>query len=363
LPVLGFVLVGVSLFMAVIVTPQFIYGRLLEWCHLFLLLGFIYAVYAISRAWRAGNSDARTILFGVFASFPFILAEILKNSRVFPINIDFMYMVELGVLVFLLFQVYLLAHHYEKSYRNLETMNQDLERIVQARTSELTTANTVKDRLLSVMSHDIKSPLNSLRGILQIYNKGAISKDEFNHFARDIENDLGKTSMLVENILFWTASQLKGIQIKSEKVDLFELVEHNVELFHTIASAKTIRVTHNAKPRTIIKADPNILNLALRNLLSNAIKFSFENSVIQVIIRIKDVLSIEVKDQGTGMDESTMALLFEPELVSASGTGNEQGTGLGLSLCREYLRKAGGELTAESFLQNGSTFRITFPLK
>lgn len=363
LPVLIFVFVAVVFCAAVIVTPQFVYGKLLEFCHLFLLLGFIYAVYSITRAWRAGNKDARIILLGVLAAFPFVLGEIMKNSRFFSIDINFMYLVELGVLVFLLFQVYLLAHHYAKSYRNLETMNQDLERIVQLRTRELTTANTVKDRLLSVMSHDIKSPLNSLRGILEIYNKGAISKDEFNHFARNIESDLGKTSMLVENILFWTASQLKGIQIKSEKFNLYTVIDQNVQLFHTLASLKKITIRHNASQNTIIKGDPNILNLVLRNLLSNAIKFSFENGIIEIFVHVGDTLSIEVRDAGIGMDEAKLEALLEPVLVSETGTGNEQGTGLGLSLCREYLRKAGGELTVQSSPQAGSTFRITFPLK
>jgi signal transduction histidine kinase len=300
---------------------------------------------------------------GVLASFPFILGEIMKNSRMVPIDIEFMYLVEMGVLVFLLFQVYLLANHYAKSYNNLESLNQNLEKIVKERSGQLIMANEVKDRLLSVMSHDIKSPLNSLRGVLQIYNQGAISRDEFSDFTKLIENDLNKTSILVENILYWTASQIRGIQVKIETFDLHALIEENLHLFQTIAAAKKISIHHNVVPGFKISTDRNIINLVLRNLVSNAIKFSYEGGRIDISVSERGgSLLIQVKDQGIGMDEEKLETLLAPELfISASGTSNEKGTGLGLALCREYLEKAGGELDVESTMGEGSTFNIIIP--
>jgi two-component system sensor histidine kinase ChiS len=363
-PVYFFTGTAVLMVVAVLVTPQHVYGQLLDVCHIMLLLGFIYAVYAISRAWRSGNEDARIILFGVLASFPFILGEILQNTALVSVNINFRYLVELGVLVFLLFQVYLLANHYAKSYRKLEQMNQTLEKMVEERTAELSTANTVKDRLLSVVSHDIKSPLNSLRGILQIYNRGAISKDEFNHFTQHIETDLNKTTILVENILYWTASQLKGVKVSKEKFDLYKLLEENVELFHTVALNKKISVTHNTPEGLVIRTDRNILNLVLRNLIANAIKFSFEGGEVTVSVRkADDSLMVRVSDKGVGMDGEALRNLLEPEQgISTSGTKNESGTGMGLALCREYLRKAGGRLDIESTKGKGSAFNVVMPL-
>jgi signal transduction histidine kinase len=363
-PLYFFIGIAVLLCGVLIVTPQYVYGRLLELCHLGLLLSFIYAIYSISRAWRAGNDDARIILFGVLASFPFILAEILKNSRLFPVRINFIYLVEMGVLVFLLFQVYLLAHHYAKSYKNLAEMNQNLERLVEERSGELITANAVKDRLLSVMSHDIKSPLNSLRGILQIYNQGAVTKEEFNEFAQHIETDLSKTSVLVENILYWTASQLRGIQVNKESFDLRALVEENITLFKTISALKKITVENHIEHSLIVHADRNIVNLVLRNLLSNAIKFSFQGGVIRIDEKLDEKqLMIQVIDEGVGMDEDTLETLLAPELVvSAAGTGNEKGTGLGLALCKEYLESTGGTLIVDSEKGKGSMFSITLPL-
>ncbi len=356
-PIVFFVTVASFLCLAVITTPQHIYGKLLDVCHVCLLLSFVYAVYSISRAWRAGNKDARVILVGVLTSFPFILAEILKNSLLYPLNIKSAYMVELGVLVFLLFQVYLLANHYAKSYKNLE-------KTVEERTGELTTANTVKNRLLSVMSHDIKSPLNSLRGILQVYNKGLITKEEFNRFAQQLEGDLGKTSMLVENILFWTASQLKGIRLQKEKFDLKQLTEENMRLFETIAANKKIEVKSTSAEIVTVEFDRNILNMVLRNLISNAIKFSYEGGRIDIVItQTEDSILLQVKDQGIGMDDITIQSLLDHRFtVSTSGTIQEKGTGLGLSLCRDYLQKAGGLLTIESAKGKGSSFNVVIPV-
>jgi signal transduction histidine kinase len=349
----------------VVVTPQHVYGRLLDVCHVGLLFTFIYAVYAIGRAWRAGNQDARVILLGVLSSFPFILGEILQNTALISVNIDFMYLVEMGVLVFLLFQVYLLANHYAKSYRNLELLNQNLEKIVEERTGELRTANTVKDRLLSVVSHDIKSPLNSLRGILQIYNKGAITKDEFNHFAQHVETDLNKTTILVENILYWTAGQLKGIKVHRETFDLYQLMEENIQLFQTAALNKKLTLTHHTPKPFEVRTDRNILNLVLRNLIANAVKFSFEGGTIHVHTKSKDKqLEVSVSDEGVGMDELTLSNLLETEKTShTSGTQNEGGTGLGLALCISYLESAGGVMSIQSTPGKGSTFQFKLPIK
>jgi signal transduction histidine kinase len=362
-PVYFFVGVSCFLLLAVIITPPHVYGRVLEVAHISLLLTFVYAVYAISRAWRAGNRDARIILFGVLASFPFIVGEILKNSLLFPVNIRLAYLVEMGVLVFLLFQVYLLANHYSKSYRKLEALNLGLEKMVQERTGQLTTANKVKDRLLSVMSHDIKSPLHALRGILQMYNKGAISQDEFDHFAQHIEDDLNKTSMLVENILYWTASQLKGVEVKMETFDLQVLIRENMQLFETIAASKKIRLDCDTQSM-VVTSDRNILNLALRNLISNAIKFSFDHGEVRIHASLNGKqLTIRVKDHGAGMDEETLKALTEPELTMSIGnSAKEKGTGLGLLLCRSYLEKAGGQLAVESVSGKGSTFDILLPI-
>ena len=276
-------------------------------------------------------------------------------------NLGFTHLVELGVLVFLLFQVYLLANHYAKSYTSLEVLNQNLEQVVVERTQELTTANTVKDRLLSVMSHDIKSPLNSLRGILQLYKMQAISKEEFGDFAQRIEGDLSKTNLLVENILYWTANQIQGVDVKPEEFDINQVIEENSQLFQTLADNKKITLRNESLKNVIVNADKNILNFVIRNLIANAIKFTTEGGAITILAsQSNHKLILRIKDNGIGMDENTIAMLLTTNRNSStSGTNNEKGTGL--VLCREYLQKIGGSITIESSLGKGSTFTISMP--
>jgi signal transduction histidine kinase len=140
-------------------------------------------------------------------------------------------------------------------------------------------------------------------------------------------------------------------------------MEENIQLFQTIASGKKISLQHNIPSQLLVTTDRNILNLVLRNLISNAIKFSHEGGLIDIFMwQTKEAMFIRVKDTGMGMDAAKLKSLQSPAFtVSTSGTENEEGTGLGLALCREYLQSAGGRLTIESVEGKGSSFTIILP--
>jgi signal transduction histidine kinase len=316
----------------------------------------------IARAWREGNRDASIILFGVLASFPFILLEIGQNSQIIHFDISFPYLVEMGVLVFLLFQVYLLANHYAIAYKNLEQVNIDLEAKVQARTSELTKANQVREKLLSVVSHDMRGPLNSLRGVLDIYNEGGFSESEMKALAGQIEENMSATSMLMDNILLWTSNQLKGVKVSYSKFSLRELIEEHFKIFKSIAETKNISFINTAEPFEV-KSDKQILSLILRNLIANAIKFSFEGGCIEIhALENNSDFIIQVKDNGKGIPTEDLASIFQAT-ITTEGTSQEKGTGLGLALCYDYLRHLNGEISVQSERDKGTTFTIRVPFK
>lgn len=361
---IAFVVIGILATGLVLVTTQVTFGLVLELVHFSYLLTFFYAFQTIARAWKGGEWDAKIILLGIAISFPFILLEIMKNSALIALDIPNMYYVELGVLVFLLFQVYLLANHQALSHKALEIMNVNLEGIVHERTRELRTANDVRDRLLSVISHDVRSPLNTLQGMLDLYNQGHIKAEEFSQFSRQIQGQLGNTNLLVENILVWTSSQLKGTQHKPEDVDLKELVDRNIDLFRSTAAIKQISLQSFVSPATV-HWDKHILHLALRNLVANAIKFSHEGGTIEIRLDATPAeLHLHIIDHGVGMDRSTIeTIMASQQTTSREGTGRETGAGVGLSLVNEYLRHAGGKLLAESEEGKGSRFTIVIPRK
>ncbi|MBI3482779.1 MAG: sensor histidine kinase, partial [Bacteroidetes bacterium] len=361
-PIPAFIALSTLLCLVVVFTPHEVYYQVLDVCHLLLIAGFVYSVLVIVKAWRAGNKDASIILFGVLASFPFILLEIAQNSRIIYFNVSFPYLVEIGVLVFLLFQVYLLANHYALAYKNLELINVDLETKVQARTAELTKANQVREKLLSVVSHDIKGPLNSLRGVLDIYRQGGFSESEMKSITGKIEENMSTTSMLMDNILHWTTNQLKGVKVSNSKIDLKEFVDEHFKIFKTILETKNISLI-NSVPQIEVRSDKQILSLVLRNLIANAIKFSFEKGRIEVSAeRNKSDFTIKVSDNGKGIPSESVESLFHPNsTLSTEGTSQEKGTGLGLALCYDYLKHVGGEISVQSKPGKETTFTIRIP--
>jgi len=348
-----FITLASALCAVVIITPHYIYGLLLDVAHLGLLFGFAYAVWVISTSLKQKLQDARILLTGVMAAFPFIFLEIIKNSSLLNVHLPFTYLVEFGVLTFLLFQVYVLGNHYAKAYHSLE-------KLVDERTLELSQANKIKDKLLSIISHDIKGPFNSLRGILNLFNQGFIEGEELGPIMKKIESQMGITNLLIENVLLWVRSQMAGVTISVEPVLLSNLVKEHLSLYETTAAGKKLQLVNEIDNELYVNADKHVLSLALRNLISNAIKYSFENGKIRISAhKIDGHVSLSISDNGTGMSESTLTRLLQQEaLTSELGTGNEKGTGLGLMVSREYLLKMGSDLTVESILGKGSTFRI-----
>ncbi len=289
----------------------------------------------------------------------------MKNSAFIALDIPNMYYVELGVLVFLLFQVYLLANHQALSHKALEIMNVNLEGIVHERTRELRSATDVRDRLLSVISHDVRSPLNSLQSMLDMYNQGHIKAEEFSQFSRQVQGQLGSTNLMVENILLWTSSQLKGAKLHRKEFDLKELVDRNIDLFQSTARNKKIHIKTLLSDPIKVVWDKNIMHHALRNLIANAIKFSHEEGIIEISGEsVNGEVRLHVRDFGIGMDRSTIeTILANRQAASREGTGRETGAGVGLALVNEYLGHAGGKLLAESEAGKGSTFTIVIPGK
>lgn len=360
-----FSLVGILLVLPVVIFPQYIYGKLLDVCHVSLMLAFVYAIYTIGKAWKAGNTDAKIIFFGVITSFPFILLEILKNSLFIHFAIHLKYLVELGVLIFLLFQAYTLARHYAKSFKSLELLNLELENTVAERTQELVESNTIKERLLSVISHDVKSPLNSLQGLISVYNNKILPKEEFDKYLKKIEGNLINTSGLVENILYWTANQRKGNEVCMEPVALDVLIKENLNHLQAIINNKSIILEYSIPEQFMITTDRGILTFVIRNLITNAVKFSHPNGKIFITFHeLENSVSIGIVDRGIGMtEEQQESFRSAGSIKSTKGTNTESGTGLGLSLCKEFLGKIGGKLEVYSQVDKGSTFTICLPIR
>ena len=244
--------------------------------------------------------------------------------------------------------------------KNHEIQNKNEEILRQA--DELQKLNDLKDRLLSIISHDFRSPLNSLGGTLYLINSGDLSQEEIISISKKLEENVKRTTYLLDNMLYWAKSQMKGIEIAPGLIALKKLVNDNIKLFEPQVKKKNINFINEIPDDIFIFADENMIDLVLRNLISNAIKFTKKEGHVSILAnRNGDMIEIKITDDGVGMDKETAKRIFSHENYTTIGTEKEKGTGLGLIICKEFIEKNGGEIWVESEMNIGSVFRFTLP--
>lgn len=227
----------------------------------------------------------------------------------------------------------------------------------------LSEINHTKDKIFAIIGHDLRSPINSLKGILTLLNKHYISQEEFAMLSARLQNSVETTYFTLNNLLQWANSQMEGIVVKSTTFSISQVIDENFDLFVEIAKGKNLVLQNDVHKEISVFADQDQISLVLRNLISNAIKFTTEGTGIVVRGKIKkDFYELCVHDSGVGMSMEVQKDLFTSHLTT-SGTKGEKGTGLGLSLCKDFVEKNGGRIWVESELGMGSCFFFTLPLK
>lgn len=244
--------------------------------------------------------------------------------------------------------------------KNAEISRQNQE--IQAQSLLLAENNRFKDRLFSIISHDLRSPMVGLVGSLDLVNEGLLSEKEFRQMLPDLAHNINSIQSLLDNLLAWARSQMKGIAVLPEAFHMHELMEDKVAMFAKQIQAKELNIFNNIEDDLQVLADKNMIDLVARNLLSNAIKFSRQGgNIILSSKRQKGYSEICVADDGVGISQENLSRLFDSQNVSTKGTSGEMGTGLGLLLSKEFIEQNGGRIWGESVLGNGSRFYFTIP--
>ncbi|EAY30584.1 sensory box sensor histidine kinase/response regulator, putative [Microscilla marina ATCC 23134] len=250
----------------------------------------------------------------------------------------------------------------------LEHQNEELNNVnelSQASEEHLIKLNVVKDKLLAILSHDLRSPFNTIKGFLQVllHHINGFSKDEIRHFAEDMDKAVQRVIDLLENLLQWSLVQTDDFEYVPEEFDLAPVIQDNVVLYEKAALEKQISLMIHIEPQTYVKADKNMLDFVLRNLLSNAIKFTYPKNQINIYTKREgDFIKVSIIDKGVGIKADALEKIFSPEIhLSTHGTANEKGTGFGLLLCKEFVEKNGGQLEIES--EEGVGTQVMFQLQ
>ena len=238
------------------------------------------------------------------------------------------------------------------------------EELVKKRNQELSKINHTKDRLFSIIGHDLKGPIGNLRQLLEFINQ-EIEKGDKRSLQQflDMSKESAKTSFdLLENLLNWSRSQLNVIKPEPTEFDISDLINQVSQIFCAIVQQKNIELVHNHNS-VLVKADMEMISTVIRNLLSNAIKFtSIYGRVETAIYQNGSETILAVKDSGVGIEAERIEKVFDfVDNQSTRGTSGEKGTGLGLALSKDFMEKNGGRIWAESTAQQGSTFYISLP--
>ncbi|HPO49236.1 MAG TPA: PAS domain S-box protein [Spirochaetota bacterium] len=234
---------------------------------------------------------------------------------------------------------------------------------------ELKELNATKDKLFSIIAHDLKTPFNSLIGFseLLLYDFYSFSDEDKYKFIETIFDTAKNSFQLLTNLLDWARSQSGRINYKKEKINLKEAITNIVALIVNAANKKGIKINNEINEDIFITGDRNTVETVIRNLISNAIKYSYNNGEIfikssLVLEQRNKYFEVAIKDKGVGIEPERLEKIFDIENnISTRGTNDEGGTGLGLILCKEFIEKNGGKIRVESKKSEGSSFYITLP--
>ncbi|MDP2089312.1 MAG: tetratricopeptide repeat-containing sensor histidine kinase [Flavobacteriaceae bacterium] len=222
-----------------------------------------------------------------------------------------------------------------------------------------------KDKIFSIIGHDLKNPMNSIIGfselLLDDYNK--YDDEKRSKFIKIIKNSAHRSNELLENLLSWAQSQSNTIEFNPTKISLKKSIEEVFGLLNVQASKKGISLQSNFSVNCDVTADKNMLLTILRNLVSNAIKFSNPNSVVSIVVTPRDKFcEITVKDTGVGISKNEIEYLFDLHNKGKIIKKAQSGSGLGLMLCKDFIEKQGGAIWVISKIDEGSEFTFTLPL-
>ncbi|MDD4087289.1 MAG: tetratricopeptide repeat-containing sensor histidine kinase, partial [Bacteroidales bacterium] len=273
------------------------------------------------------------------------------------------------VLIVLLAILVVFIYNIRQSRKKLEKANQSLKELnntITKQNNTLQESNQAKDKLLSVIGHDLRSPFNSILGLLQLMTTDfeAFDKQEQKEILQTLYKQAGDTYQTVENLLQWALSQRGSIKCKVVPTNLSAVIYQEINFYKQKAEAKQIRILFKIDDEAYAMADKELMLIVFRNLINNAIKFSEAGQ--EIIIKNYQANNwqiVEIEDHGKGMTPDQLAALHaDQNLESTKGTHNEGGTGLGLQLVKEFMQLQNGKFELESVAGQGSTAKLCLPL-
>lgn len=332
---------------------------------LFLTMQFLLTVSPskYNAVWIVVHILLATVLIGIEYAFPNLAPDTYPTrfARYFDIVTTF-----IACILF----VHLITSYLKRYYTNERRISQERllaitkqnEQILRQNT-ELERLNDEKNKMFSIISHDLRSPVDSIRGYLEVLSNNILDPAEKKEIEVELLGQVKYTSDLLQNLLYWSKTQMKGVNVKLVPLKLIDMIDDARNFKLAGAAKKEIKITYAISRDIEVIADKDMLKIVLRNIVMNSIKFTPAGGEIAIkAVKQGETAVISIKDTGIGIPAEKQAELFTLRSGSTFGTNDEKGMGLGLVLCKEFVEYQHGTIWFESTAGNGSTFFISLPL-
>jgi len=297
-----------------------------------------------------------------------VVISIHVIQYLYPATVPFTYVSKLSrfidtlsayvvVLLSIFFSLRYVLDNYEQEKKSAIDKALDIE----SKNIQLEMVNGEKNKLFSIVAHDLRSPLASIQSYLELLTAYSLSEDEKKEIELKLLSLTKNTSNMMTNLLSWSKSQLEGVQINLQPVNIQKILRDMLKVEGSIAQEKGVDLIYDISDDIYAIADANMLQLVIRNLINNAIKFTAKGGIIEVMVEMGDACLITITDSGKGIDESDQELVFSLKAKSTFGTNNEKGVGLGLILCKEFIELQGGTISFVSIPGEGTSFVVAIP--
>jgi signal transduction histidine kinase len=278
------------------------------------------------------------------------------------ISVTVFVIVLLSLMAFVLWRERAVNRRVNRLLREKNEKIEEQKETLEQQAVQLLLNNQQKDKLFSIIAHDLRGPLNSLKGLMDFQKEKRLTEQEVSRMMYELRRNVDSSSELVSNLLYWASSQLKGMRVIPVLLAMDQLVHDVLLLFTQQAREKMVLLTMDVSPSMIGYGDKDMMQVVVRNLVSNAIKFCHSGGMVTVSgCKRAGEIEISVTDTGTGMREDALDRIKRKESFSSYGTASEKGTGLGILLCHEFTEANRGRFYAESEWGKGSRCYFTIP--
>lgn len=315
------------------------------------------------RYWLGVNVVLLLTMHGIEYYYPRLVPYTYLSRSDRFLDVTSAYLVTVFIMYFTIRNI---RRSYDFERIQVEEKRNDIEQqhqYILAQNEQLEHINSEKNKLMSIIAHDLRGPLSNIQNYLELVTEYGLDKEEREVVESDLLRVTQSTLNMLSKLLVWSKSQMDGVVVKLGDLNLNDTLKNTLEMERIMASKKDIDLTYEVDPAVNIVADSDMLQLVVRNIISNAIKFTPANGRIDVSTRrINNECRISIADNGRGIPFEQQMDMFTLKARSTFGTANEKGVGLGLILCKEFTEQQGGRIDFESIPGKGSTFFIFMPM-